>query len=66
MTRTYWWLESQEPKNLEEDSSAIIYGEDQGNEQLNLHESLQVLERKRREARARNKSERIKTWPHPF
>ena len=48
MTRTYWWLESQEPKNLEEDSSAIIYGEDQDNGQLNLHESLQVVDRKAR------------------
>ena len=66
MTRTYWWLELREPKNLEEDSSVIIYGEDQDNGQLNLHESLQVVVRKRREARARNKSERVNAWPHPF
>ena len=66
MTRTYWWLELREPKNLEEGSSAIIYGEDQDNGQLNLHESLQVVDRKRREARARTKSERVNAWPHPF
>ena len=65
MTRTYWWLELREPKNLEEGSSAIIYGEDQDNGQLNLHESLQVVDRKRREARARTKSEQVKAWPHP-